>query len=190
MTRLPIALACALTLLACGEEPSTTDYVDEPPAPAPADRTDCQEADFAGAPLAGPGFENGVYVGPTDAPLVASSTVLYLRDTPEAGPRFEALMVEVQGALMQSEGLLGLALGGSQQCGAYRTLALWRDTDAMLAFVTSEAHYRAMAETPDIADRGSRTVHWTLDPAAEALDWAAGIDRTAAADAIEGLGTD
>lgn len=189
--RAPFALfALAAALAACGEAGTEVDYTDpEPGTEAPAaERTDCVEADFAGAPLAGPGFADGVYTGPTDAPLVASSTVLYLLDRPDAGPRFEALMGEVSAELMRSEGLLGVALGGSQLCGAYRTLALWRDTEAMMGFVSSDAHLQAMVAARELADRGTRTVHWGLDPASETLDWALGRSMASGAAAIEGLG--
>lgn len=184
-------LACALMLAACGDDTATVDYVPDPDATpdAPA-RTDCDEVDFQGAPLQGPGFVDGAYAGPTDGPLVASSTVIYLLDTAEAGARFEALMVDISAELMRSDGLLGLALGGSPSCGAYRTLALWRDLDAMLAFVGSEAHVRAIVETGDIADRGTRTVHWTFDPTAEQLDWPTGVARASGADPLADPGGD
>lgn len=183
--RCAAALACALSFAACDD---TTDvpYVPEP-AEGPS-RADCEEVDFAGQPLQGPAFVDGVYAGPTDGPLIASSTVLYLRDTPEAPDRMQALMGEIVPALQQAEGLLGVATGGSQSCGAYRTLALWRDAEAMSAFVVGSAHLAAMQAAPDIADRGTRTVHWTFDPAAGELGWAEGIERTDAAAEVAGLG--
>lgn len=177
-----IALAAlSLTLAACGDDAETTPYVDPGPADAPS-RADCPEDDFMGAPLAGPSFTDGVYSGPTDTPLVASSTVLYLVDDPEAGARFQALMGDMMGALQSSEGLLGLAMGGSDTCGAYRTLALWRDEAAMWRFVGTDAHIAAMTAAVEIADRGTGTTHWTFDPATDTLDWALGKARTSEAD--------
>lgn len=185
--RCAAAIAFSLSLAAC-DEASDVPYVPEP-SEGPS-RADCEEVDFAGGPLQGPAFVDGVYAGPTDAPLVASSTVLYLRDTPEAPGRMQALMNDIVPALGQAEGLLGVATGTSPGCGAYRTLALWRDAEAMGAFVVGSAHLAAMQAAPDIADRGTRTVHWTFDPAAGEPGWAEGIERTDAAAELAGLGGD
>lgn len=166
-----LVLGLALTLVGCDDEAAA------PYAPDPVG-ADCVESDFAGAPLAGPGFTEGVYSGPTDQPLVASSTVLYIDDAPETATRFEGLMIDMMPDLMTHDGLLGLAFGGSERCGANRTLALWRDEASMMAFVTSAGHSAAMAAAGQIAEPGSRTVHWTLDPATEALTWEVGLART------------
>lgn len=182
----PSALIAALALAACGDDSTAVDYTD--PAPETPARTDCLEDDFEGMPLMGPGFTDGAYTGPTDAPLVASSTVIYLLPGAEAGARFEALMEDIRVTLPASDGLVGFALGGSQRCGAYRTLTLWRDMSSMMGFVGSDAHIAAMSATPEVADVGTRTVHWTLDPASEALTWDLGKQRAAGADDIGGLG--
>lgn len=188
-TRITTLFAFALALTACGDDSTDTPYVPDPPtADETPSRADCEEADFQGDILRGPGFVDGAYAGPTDGPLVATSTVLYLRDAPGAGERFQALMGDISASLAETDGLLGVALGGSPTCGAYRTLALWRDTEAMIAFVGSDAHLAAVRATPEVADRGTRTVHWTFDPAGEALSWPVGIERTNAAAALAGLG--
>lgn len=190
VTRASAAAALCLMLAACGDETTAVDYVDVDPDPAPSApaRTDCEEVDFGGAPLQGPGFEGGVYIGPTDGPLVASSTLLYLLDRPGTADRFEALMTDITAELAASQGLLGFAFGGSTRCGAHRTLTVWRDAEAMMGFVASEAHVAAMMAVPEIADRGSRTAHWGFDPATEAVDWPTGVARAAAAEGVPGLG--
>lgn len=174
--RAALAATLALALAGCDDEVSSGYTPDPVVGPA------CVESDLAAAPLAGPGFTDGIYSGPTDQPLIASSTVLYLDDTPEARARLEALMGDMMPALMTHDGLLGLAFAGSERCGANRTLALWRDEAAMMAFVTSSGHAAAMAAAGEFAEPGSRTVHWTLDPATEALTWEAGLARTEAAE--------
>lgn len=163
------ALALALALTACGDD-TAADY-------APPEEVACVESDLDAAPLAGPGFTDGVYTGPTDRPLIASSTVLFLDDSPEKGARFQELMYGMVPDLMTHDGLLGLAFASSERCGANRTLALWRDEAAMMAFVTSAGHLAAMSAAGEVAAPGSRTVHWTLDPATEALTWEAGLAR-------------
>lgn len=187
--RLPLTLAalCAVCLAACGEESTAVDYVPDPGAPG---RADCVESDFGGSPLQGPGFTDGVYTGPADAPLLASSTVLYLLPGDEPMARFGALLTDVQAELMRSEGLLGIAFGGSAACGSNRTLAVWRDMDAMMGFVGSEAHVAAMIATSELADAGTRTVHWTVDPAVEEVTWEAGVRRAREAAPVGGLGDD
>ena len=120
--------------------------------------------------------------------MVVASTVLYLlEDDPHAAQLFDETVNPIIGSLMQAEGLLGFALGGSERCGAHRTLTVWRDMAAMYAFVASDAHLAAMEVTAEMADHGTRTVHWTLDPATESIDWTTAIERTDRAPALGGL---
>lgn len=185
MMRIALTAIAALALAACDGGEATTDYVEPEAGP---DRTTCDQSDFAGAPLMGPGFADGVYVGPTDAPVVVASTVLYVFEDDEAAfALFGQTVEQVVGALMQADGLLGFALGNSERCTAYRTLTVWRDMASMLAFVVNDAHLAAMEAAPDMAESGSRTVHWTVDPAVEPVDWPSAITRTDAAVASDRL---
>lgn len=173
------ALIALTALTACDDDQQTVDYVDAG-AETPR-RSDCVETDFTAQPLQGPAFTDGRYSGATEAPLVASSTVLYLADRPGAPQRFEELMLDIRPELAAADGLLGVAFGSSMSCGAYRTLALWRDPAAMMAFVGTGAHLAAMSAAGEVADRDTRTVHWTFDPAGAPLTWEEGMTRTAAA---------
>lgn len=184
-----LLIAAASFLFACGgEDDANVPYSapeTEPPAAAPS-RSDCVEDDFVGDPLAGPGYdESGTYTGPTDQPLLASSSVLYLLDGPDILGRFTALLANIMVTANQSEGLLGVALGASPACGAYRTLAVWQDEAALRRFVGSEAHIAAMVATREIAEPGTVTTYWSFDPAVEAIDWAAGMAHTAAGEGFE-----
>lgn len=173
----PRALALSLLLAGClaGCERATEEIEYTPPEGPPA--AACEETDFAGSPLQGPGFADGVYIGPTDAPVVASSTVLFINERPDSLARFQTLLIDIEATLMASDGILGVAFGGSVRCGSNRTMTVWRDQASMMRFVVSDAHLAAIEATPEIAGPGTKTVHWMADPASDAMDWAEGLTR-------------
>ena len=49
------------------------------------------------------------------------------------------------------------------RCGTARTLAVWRDAAAMMAFVTGPAHAAAIAGVPTISRGGSLVTHFADD---------------------------
>ncbi len=72
--------------------------------------------------------------------------------------------------LTGSEGLLGYSLDADLTRRTFRTLSVWRDSDAIAAFVRSEPHARIVAHTrPWLADSTFRT--WTVHGAHLPLNW-------------------
>ena len=176
-----LPLVSSLGLLACGSDDDTGSDVAADPAIAPDDTTSaddtsstdelseavtppasCQrgtlEPDFAAVPLAGAGVdESGLRAGQ----YIVSST--YLQLNPDARHTFDQLIGPVLEDLQTRDGLLALSLGQSEACVALRTLAVWRDDAAMIAFVTSPAHTAAMAGVTDVSRGGSVVTHWAGD---------------------------
>jgi hypothetical protein len=128
---------------------------------APASAT-CErgalETDFRAAPLAGAGVDSS---GLRAGEYIVSSTYLQLK--PDAQQTLEGLLQPVLEDLQTRDGLLALSLGQSEACGALRTLAVWRDDAAMIAFVTSPAHTSAMSRVTDVSRGGSVVTHWLGD---------------------------
>ena len=116
------------------------------------------EPDFAAAPLAGSAVDaEGLRAGQ----YIVSSTYLQLR--PGARQTFDGLIGPLVEDLETRDGLLALSLGGSEACDALRTLSVWRDDAAMIAFVTGSAHATAMSRVTDLSRGGSLVTHWLGD---------------------------
>jgi len=116
------------------------------------------EPDFAAAPLAGSAVDaEGLRAGQ----YIVSSTYLQLK--PDARETFSGLVQPVLEDLETRDGLLALSLGQSEACDVLRTLSVWRDDAAMVAFVTSAAHTAAMSRVADLSRGGSAVTHWLAD---------------------------
>jgi hypothetical protein len=175
---LTCALAAALSACGAGGTPTTQSQATASgPGSAPADTASgaashpagavdpacvsgTLEPDFQGMPLAGPGLVNGEL--PTGQYLI-STTWLRLSAEPAAQMLFGQVMGPILGDLAGRDGLLASSLGQSARCGTARTLAVWRDAAAMMAFVTGPAHAAAIAGVPTISRGGSLVTHFADD---------------------------
>lgn len=169
MDRFALTFAFA-TLLLVG-----CDDADGPSRPDPvtdAGPTDtCDRAvleDDLGSPagpgwaLAGPGVDPATgELLPFDQPVVASTTYLRLRSEVSSQQRFGQLMGPIQETLGTAPGLLAIGLATSDACGTARTLTIWESEDAMLGFVTSEAHVAAVQAVSEVSRGGSVVTHWS-----------------------------
>lgn len=76
-------------------------------------------------------------------------------------------VVELSGPMIQGsfelEGFIAMTIVGSESCNTLRTLTVWKDEQAMFAFVASPAHARAMAQTSNISRGTSNTITWDGD---------------------------
>lgn len=152
------ALMILPTLAACD-----TQTGDDAPAPAPSlqELAACPEDDFAPTPFMGPAFdEAGQPIEALPTPHIVATTAGWARPEPEHQEALGAASGAVSEAVFASPGLLGVSFGGSEACGTARTLSLWTDEAALMAFVTGEAHRSAMPIVPR-ATLGWETTHWT-----------------------------
>ena len=97
---------------------------------------------------------------PPDA--IVAMTYLRLKDTPEAGQRFQEVSGPVSAALQSSPGLMGISIRQSASCNTARTMTVWASEEAMMGFVTGEAHLAAMQATSEVSRGGSITSTWRL----------------------------
>ena len=166
MSTLHSALLTALlapALVGCDARPED-DTPDAAPDAAPSLQTlaACPEDDFAPTPFAGPAFdpETGLPLGPLPTPHIVATTAGWARPEPEHQEALGQASGAVSAAVFESPGLLGVSFGGSQACGTARTLSLWADEAALMAFVLGDAHRQAMPIVPR-ATLGWETTHWT-----------------------------
>jgi quinol monooxygenase YgiN len=143
----------------------TTGDPDTTGEPLPA----CVEDDFIAEPFAGPGYhpEMGLQGPPQDTYLV-SSTVLAPR--PEKMQEFFDTAGAMVPVLLANPGLVGFSLGTSAKCGTARTLAVWRDQEAMMAFVVSPEHAAAVSAASELSSTGTIT-SWQVTAAEIPVDW-------------------
>ncbi len=169
-----LALATSLlTPLACdggdGETGETdtgeTDTGETSDSDAQAEEDPCVAVELADDALIEPGL--GEAGDPANWPAlppdaIVASTYLRLPEGEDARAIFDELMQPILGELMASEGLMGVSTTGSESCNTVRTLTVWASEDAMMQFVTSDAHIAAMGRTADVSRGGSITSHWTV----------------------------
>jgi heme-degrading monooxygenase HmoA len=181
------ALACLPALvLACGATGATNTTAPQA-AVAPGARCTrtALEADIEyGMPLTGPGVDpaTGKLVAPPPAGYVASTTYLALKSDAASNARFQELVGPVISDLQHQPGLRALQVSNSKECTTARTLTVWQDEAAMLAFVSGSAHAAASAGIAEISRGGSAVVHWhamTLDQAS----WSYAAERLSTASA-------
>ncbi len=168
-----------------GSAPSTTTtpslQAPEASSQMPSELAGCErgtlEADFTASPLMGPGVTDGAVAA---GDYVLSTTYLQLAPDAESQRLFQQLVEPITEDLQTRAGLVAVSLGLSEACGVARTLAVWEDDAAMIAFVTSAAHAAAMVRVTDISRGGSVVTHWTGDAAA--ASWATAVERIGADD--------
>jgi heme-degrading monooxygenase HmoA len=66
-------------------------------------------------------------------------------------------MADVQ----KAPGLVGLQIARSEKCHYGRTLTVWKDADALMAFVTSPNHAAAVAHATQTGD-AEAVVSWEM----------------------------
>jgi heme-degrading monooxygenase HmoA len=113
-------------------------------------------------PFEGPGFKNGEVTTKAEGPFLAATTHLILEDGDEAQKAFDENMEAINAVLLDQPGLVGVSLAGKPFTREYRTLSVWETEEAMLAWVTSEAHATAMADVGDKMVLG-RGTHWSIE---------------------------
>ena len=140
-------------------------------APGIDELASCDEADLEILPFMGPAFdpETGELLAPLPQPHVVATTVGWVASPEEwelVGPQTMSAMEDV----FQREGLLGASFGMSSECGAARTITLWRDEAALMAFVLGDAHAAAIQNGLQHTI-GWETTHWSETTSDEPPTW-------------------
>jgi heme-degrading monooxygenase HmoA len=187
-------VATLFTPLACGDggdadsdAPSTTSdaTTDEPGATTGAPTTGepdattgsavdfyaCEEAMFAGSPLAGPLYDadKGGIQGELQGEYVLHTTQIYVK--PERAEKFIELAQKIGGEAQAIDGLIAFSVGSDSGCGVARTMGIWASEEAMYKLVASPAHAEAMGLTTELSYTG-RVTHWKATAAeADAYTW-------------------
>jgi heme-degrading monooxygenase HmoA len=108
---------------------------------------------------------------------VFATTYLRLPLRRSALARFNELNGPMGEALAGNPGSLRVVTRLSEKCNTARTLTVWRDEAAMMAFVTSTAHGQAMGSVREVSRGGSITAQWR-GPASE-FAWAKATENLA-----------
>lgn len=145
----------------------------------PQDAYACVDPDFTvNMPLAGPGYDPDSGLVDPQATYVLSTTQALPR--PEKLAEFGQLVGAAGMAAAQAPGLVAISFASEPNCGFQRTLTIWRDEAAMMAFVVGPEHAAAMSRASEVLLTG-RTTHLTIDAAQVETGWEAAL--TAVADA-------
>lgn len=130
---------------------------------------ECSEPISDARPLSGPGYDPATgLLEPVQDSYVVSTTQILPR--PEATQDFFALVAEVTADLEQRDGMVAYALGFEPACGFARTIAVWRDEAAMLAFAAGDVHRSAVARTYEVGVTG-RVTHFTVSADEMPVTW-------------------
>jgi quinol monooxygenase YgiN len=133
----------------------------DPPGPAGCKRG-VMEADFApvGA-MKGPGLDPATgQLGALPKGALISSTYLAMKLDPAGKSKFAGLLSPILKVVPTQPGLLAYQFGFASACGTARTLTVWKDEAAMLAFVMSPVHTAAMKDTAEVSRGGSVVTTW------------------------------
>lgn len=149
----------------------------------------CEAPSPEEGPFEGPGFDaEAGLIEPVDGPLLVALTELHVRNAPGPGQRFGEHARAIGDHLYGSQPPIPGFVGGSfRNVGQLQwwTMTVWRDEASMLAFIVSEPHILAMAETSAVAER-ARSTHLEISadelpygwdvalPILEAKDWTYG----------------
>lgn len=181
-TFLHITLAC---LCACGDssaesaDASSTGDTTGGSTGDPQDAYACVEPELTvNIPLAGPGYDPDSGLVDPQATYVLSTTQALPR--PEKLAEFGQLASAAGMAAAQTPGLVAISFASEPNCGFQRTLTIWRDKAAMMAFVVSPEHATAMNAASEVLLTG-RTAHLTIDAAQVANGWEAALTAVAEA---------
>jgi heme-degrading monooxygenase HmoA len=141
--------------------------------------TSCVDDDITDA-FAGPGFDprNGGLQPPIQASYVAATTVLLQSSDPAKQASFNQYFVPVMADVQKAPGLIGLQIARSDKCHYGRTLTVWKDADALMAFVTSPNHAAAVAHATQTGD-AEAVVSWEMQATDFPPTWAMARDQIA-----------
>lgn len=180
-----LTLAC---LCACGDassesaDASSSGSSSDPSGGSTGDPQDayaCVDPDLTiNMPLAGPGYDPDSGLVDPQATYVLSTTQALPR--PEKLAEFGQLAGAAGMAAAQTPGLVAISFASEPNCGFQRTLTIWRDEAAMMAFVVSPEHATAMNAASEVLLTG-RTAHLTIDAAQVANAWDAALTAVAEA---------
>ena len=114
-------------------------------------------------PFEGPGYSLGDGLTTEAAgPFVVSATNLLLLDGDAVKKAFDGHMAVLQEQIKTQPGLIGVSLGLPIGTEGYQTLTVWENEEAVLGWVTSEAHAAAMDDMADKAKPASAVASWTM----------------------------
>lgn len=138
-----------------------------------ADVFTCADDDLASFnAFGGPGYnasQGGLLQPPQDR-YIASTTLISPKPDEASQARFFELMAPIFQLLATHDGLIGFQVASSDACGYDRTMSVWRDEEAMMAFVMSDAHVAAMGEAATISTAAVVT-HWEIGPDQVPFSW-------------------
>ena len=166
-------VAATLALSACNTPVTVTPDAPtfDSPMAATFDPAVCSavvvQPDFTSQEAMGETLPGTVWNGPavnteTGQPVIpagsiVATTYLQLRPDPTSQRTFGEVGGRVFDALFTSRGLLAVATVTSNQCAVARTITVWESEEAMIGFVTSEAHSEAMLRVGEMSRGGSIT---------------------------------
>jgi quinol monooxygenase YgiN len=192
MMRAPRVLSCVLVLAtACAaddDDPAADDGADDSTSQSSAEESsstgpdvmalyECTEPIMDARPLSGPGYDpaTGVITPMQDSYVISTTQIL---PRPEKQSDFFALVGMVTADLDQRDGMIAYSLGLEPTCGFARTISVWRDEAAMMAFATGDAHMAAVGQSFDVGITG-RVMHFTLPASEMPVTWDVAAARIA-----------
>lgn len=132
-----------------------------------------------GIAWSGPGVDGATGLPIVPAGALVATTYLQLRTSSEAQAAFGEIAGPVAGTLQSAPGLVAVSLASSSSCATVRTLSIWENEDALIAFVASDAHATAIMRVAEVSRGGSITTHWTAASDADGT-WEMAAQRLAA----------
>lgn len=155
-----LTLILLSTAIAC---PTPEGPMMEEEAP-PSILDSCDESvDFEDSGWMGPGVgDDGQLLEPRDTYIMAVTGGVPRASEAEQ-VQFGMHNMRITEDLFTRDGFIAANLGGSNTCRTGRTISLWRDRDAMMAFVLGEAHLLAMREVSAVLQE-SKTGHVVYEP--------------------------
>ena len=168
-----LAALSLFSLPACTSDDSGEGTVPQTSEITGADVFTCVDDDLsAGQPFSGPGYKpsEGGLQAPLQEAYLASTTAIAIKPDEASGKRFFELTVPIIGQLTQMEGVVGWEVALSDKCGYGRTITVWRNEEAMMGFVMSDAHVAAMSESASVSTAAVVT-SWEIPAAEIPLSW-------------------
>ena len=177
-----LAALSLFSLPACTSEDSGEGTVPPTNEVTGADVFTCVDDDLSSVqPFGGLGYKpsEGGLQAPLQETYLASTTVIAIKPDEASGKRFFELSGPVIGQLPQMEGVIGWEVALSDKCGYGRTITVWRNEEAMMGFVMSDAHVAAMSESTSVSTAAVVT-SWEIPAAEIPLSWDAARAKAAA----------
>ncbi|HWB75577.1 MAG TPA: hypothetical protein VG755_11500 [Nannocystaceae bacterium] len=130
---------------------------------------ECEDMIMDARPLAGPGYDPAMgLMEPLQDTYIVSTTQILPK--PEEQARFFELVGEVTMDLDQRDGMIAYALGFEPNCGFARTITVWRDAAAMVAFASGDVHTNAASQAFDVGVAG-RVTHFAVSADEMPVTW-------------------